>query len=191
MIKEVDEKLQMLNSENYDVQFKWNNEEEIKNDLIEYFDLDEEDFNYNVEEYILNFDEYMNTHCIRNKVDKLASEFVVNLEKGEFVYSSLANELYTLDEALDYELKQATNYIEQYDRDLQEEILEHNFKEVTEIEFKINDFDEVKEKALKDNICLENDNDVIWHYMNEEEKDFIKELQEKYNIDYIEETTDK
>lgn len=111
MIKEIDKRLEMLNGENYDVQFEVKNEEEFIKDVMEYFDVEEDEVNgyYPEDEEI----------------------------KGDYVYSSLGGFTIKLEDALENEFGQARDNIEFYDSDIQEEILEW-FGEDIEDYYKVN-----------------------------------------------------
>lgn len=124
MITEVDKRLKMLNSENYEVQFLWTSKEEIRNDVIEFFNLDEE-------------------------YDKEIINNYLNYDNEEYVYSDLGAGLILLEEALDYEFEQAKGMIEFYDDETQEEILEWFYDEVRTVSFKFQINKEEHEQAME------------------------------------------
>ncbi|WP_035290206.1 hypothetical protein [Clostridium sp. KNHs214] len=162
MIKEVDKRLQMLNDENYDVQFLWTNKEEIKKDVIEFFDLNEED-----------------------EEDKKDIEKYLSYPNGEYVYSSLGARLITLDEALENEFEQAINCLEQFESDEQKDILNWFYDEVKIVNYKFKIVEEEYENSTELNEAKE----YLLKTSMKELREKIKELKnEGYNTDFVEDT---
>lgn len=172
MKKYRDERLDWLNEENYDNQFYWNEESEIRKDIIDCFDIDEDEATEEeIEEYI---------------------KIVEWKGKGDYVYYITTNKVLLLEEALDNEFNVAFDLLEQFNDDEQREILEwvYSDKKVEELSFKINDFSNVIDEYIKNNTMnsceLEySDKEVALEYLDDE----IEELKNKgYNVDYIVET---
>lgn len=162
MIKEVDKRLQMLNNENYDGQFLWTNKEEIKKDVIEFFDLSEED-----------------------EEDKNDIEKYLNYPNGEYVFSNLGAGIITLDEALNTEFEKAKENIKFYNQDEQEEILNWFYDEVKIVNYKFRTIEEEYEDSTELNEAKE----YLLKTSMKELREEIQELQnEGYIIDFVEDT---
>ena len=157
MIKNIDERLEMLNEENYDVQFDVKNEEELIEDIMDYFDIEEDEVNgyYPDDEEI----------------------------KGNYVYSSLEGNTTKLEEALDYEFGQALINIEFYDQDTQEEILDYFYNDVEYVKYKF----EINEKEYENSIEFDEAKEYLIKTALKELEEEIKDLKTNgYNTDFIE-----
>lgn len=119
MIKDLDERLVLINGENYDQQWNWKDYEEMEKDIIDYFGLD--------------IDDEAELNMFFKKV-----EFD---EAGDYVFSGMGECFYTLKDALDNEFNGCGLYnIEHYSKQEQEEILDYVYNTDEEL---------TKEKYLK------------------------------------------